>query len=194
MEYFFVSLLCLNLYFMTTIFYNYILTSIFFISTVVFIILFIKSRISYKKLLRTNLHNQEKTFRLVNTTDFNSIKSYNHSEENILQNMRQLFEEEEIFLNPDLTIQDLAKQLGSNKTTISHIINSQCNKNFSTLVNEYRINKAIELLTDKNNYNYSIEAIGGMCGFKNRQVFHSVFKKEIGITPRRFLEISQEKN
>ena len=111
MEYFFVSLLCLNLYFMTTIFYNYILTSIFFISTVVFIILFIKSRISYKKLLRTNLHNQEKTFRLVNTTDFNSIKSYNHSEKNILQNMRQLFEEEEIFLNPDLTIQDLAKQL-----------------------------------------------------------------------------------
>ncbi len=170
----------------------YIVLAFFIIMTIVFACLFIKAKMTYRRLLRKNLDENIAPIELVQKPEvvFSNIKDEN--EQQILKRLQLLFEEEHIYLNPDLNINDLAKQIGTNKTTLSHIINTHLKINFPTLLNQYRIKESIKLLTDKQYSNYKIEAIGEMCGYKNRQVFHATFKKEMGVTPINFRKISQE--
>ena len=59
--------------------------------------------------------------------------------------LKKMFEEEQIYLNKDLTIWELSKKLGSNRTYISQIINTDYGQNFSTFVNSYRVHHAQKL-------------------------------------------------
>lgn len=170
----------------------YIVLAFFIISTVVFIILYIKAKITYKKLLRKNLDENIAPIELVPTIEIVSTSIKDEKEQKLLKKIQELFEEEHIYLQPDLNIDNLSKQIGTNKATLSHIINTNLHINFPTLLNQYRIKESIKLLTDKQYFNLKIEAIGEMCGYKNRQVFHAAFKKEMGVTPIKFRRISQE--
>jgi len=71
-----------------------------------------------------------------------SIKSQNIHIKNRLEKM---FNEEQIYLNKDLTIWELAKQLNTNRSYLSQIINTDYGQNFSVFVNSYRARYAENL-------------------------------------------------
>ena len=50
-----------------------------------------------------------------------------------------LFEKEQPYLNPELTLSDLADKLKTNTSILSQVINTGFNKNFNDFVNEYRV-------------------------------------------------------
>ena len=79
-----------------------------------------------------------------------------------------------------------SKKLAADLNTNSRYISAVCSKNYSELVNDYRVNDAISLLTDKRYAKMSVEDISMMAGFSTRQSFYANFFKRIGITPRQY--------
>lgn len=61
------------------------------------------------------------------------------SEKKLQQELEILFEDQEVFKNPDLKIWDISRMLGTNRTYVSRFINQQYNRNFCNHVNHYRV-------------------------------------------------------
>ena len=96
--------------------------------------------------------------------------------------------EEKLFMNPNLTIQDLASAVGSNRTYVSACINRRTNFSFSQLVAQYRVENAKAILVDPK-YSSDHEALSDamvLSGFSSDQTFHRVFKDLTGVTPLLF--------
>ena len=96
--------------------------------------------------------------------------------------------EDKAYLNPELTINDMAQHLDSNAKYISQVINEEFNKNFNTFINEYRVNLAIEYLTNGVKKRYSIEGISSKVGFHSKSTFNIAFKKCTGVTPSFYIK------
>ncbi len=93
---------------------------------------------------------------------------------------------EKRYRNKDFSAKELAKELGTNTRYISAVINSRFNTNFSCLINEYRIKEALHKLTDKRFQEMTIEEIGSLVGFANRQSFYASFYRIMGETPNNY--------
>lgn len=78
----------------------------------------------------------------------------------------------------------LADDLGTNTRYISAVVNTRFHQNFTSLVNSYRINDAMSMLTDKRCMDMNMGEIADMVGFANRQSFYAAFFKFKGMTPR----------
>ncbi len=87
----------------------------------------------------------------------------------------------QLFLNPELTINDLAEVVSMPVHHISYILNQCKNKNFREYINEYRINCFIENYHSSSS-NLTIEAMALESGFKSRATFHRAFKLQTGQT------------
>ncbi|MBQ4355533.1 MAG: helix-turn-helix transcriptional regulator [Bacteroidales bacterium] len=160
-------------------------------AAVVFFVLFIQSRRAYKKLLKKNLREQEEKFSFSQKVDFSSIHPENHADQLVLEKLCDLLENEKVYLDPNLSLSQLAKRMGTNRTTVSHVVNRYFQQTLPALINYYRVNEAIRLLSDEATRDNKLEVIGEMCGYQNRQVFHSAFKRETGITPKHFRRVSE---
>jgi len=90
------------------------------------------------------------------------------------------------YLNPTLTITELADQIETNQKYLSVVINDCFNKNFFAFINEYRVNEAIKLLNTPVGQQYSIEGVGKTVGFNSRSTFISAFKKQTKTTPSEY--------
>jgi AraC-like DNA-binding protein len=99
----------------------------------------------------------------------------------IIDNLKKVITEKELFKNPGLKINDLAKEIKISAHQLSQILNDKVERNFTLFINEYRIDEACKLLLAENNP--KIEAIGFEVGFNSRSTFFSTFKKLKGTTP-----------
>jgi AraC-like DNA-binding protein len=61
--------------------------------------------------------------------------------------------------------------------------------NFNEWVNNYRVDKALEILQDKKNDHFSIEGVGIDSGFKSRSAMYTAFKKKTGQSPGNFRSV-----
>lgn len=73
------------------------------------------------------------------------------------------FRENKIYLNSELTIYDVGRAVGSNRTYMSGIINQKFNQNFCAFVNGFRIQELRQVLSE--NPDYTIEQFVMLCGF-----------------------------
>ena len=87
------------------------------------------------------------------------------------------------YRNKDFSAKELAKELNTNTRYISAVINSRFNTNFSCLINEYRVKEALHRMTDKRYLDMTIEEIGTLVGFANRQSFYASFYRVMNETP-----------
>lgn len=101
-----------------------------------------------------------------------------------LDRLYTLLNREEIYCNPNLKMNRVAQKIGVNPHHLSQVINERLGKNFNQLINEYRINKAKELILKK--HEFTLEAIGYECGFRAKSTFFATFKKITGTTPLKF--------
>ncbi len=90
------------------------------------------------------------------------------------------------YKDKDYDTRKLATDLHTNSRYISAVCATRFHKNYSELVNDYRVNDAMSLLTDKRFVKMTIEDIAEMAGFSTRQSFYSNFYKRLGITPRQY--------
>ncbi len=106
----------------------------------------------------------------------------------LMQRIDDLMRNSEPFLDTDLTIMDLAKELDTHPKRISTAINMICHQNFNAYVNRFRIQKAEKLLENEAHTHFSIEGIGNEVGFHSKSAFYSAFKKFTGTTPSKYKE------
>lgn len=86
------------------------------------------------------------------------------------------------FTNPDLSVGDVVKAVGSNRNYVSRWFNEQ-GGNFNTYINDLRIKEAEMLLRTSD---HSIEDIGMETGFNNTHTFSRVFRNKYGCTPKQY--------
>ncbi len=96
-----------------------------------------------------------------------------------------LMETEKPYLQPKLSLADLASSLGLSTNELSQVINQQASVNFYDFVNRYRVEEFLRLAQKKNHYN--LLALAFEAGFNSKTAFNTVFKKQKGSTPSDYL-------
>jgi len=100
--------------------------------------------------------------------------------------LKKYMENEEPFLNPSLTIRNLAQQIKLPMRDLSVLINQNLNQHFFDFVNEYRVNKAKEILKNPSKIEFTVLEILYEVGFNSKSSFNTAFKKHTGTTPTQF--------
>lgn len=94
-----------------------------------------------------------------------------------------LFDKEQIFLNPNLKVSDIATATGTNRTYVSAFFNREAECTFYDYVNKYRIEYACNLLLHSNE---NVTMIAEKSGFNSSQSFIRVFSKIMGTSPTKY--------
>jgi adenylate cyclase len=92
------------------------------------------------------------------------------------------------YLNPSLSLRDLASQVEIHPNQLSWLLNEYIGKKFNEFINYYRLEQFKELAGDPENANISIIGLAYESGFNSKTVFNTFFKKEMGITPLEYLK------
>ncbi|HEX7902766.1 MAG TPA: helix-turn-helix domain-containing protein [Chitinophagaceae bacterium] len=106
--------------------------------------------------------------------------------EYLVKGIYALMEQEKIYQETELTLQQLAGKLQVPTYQVSQTLREGMKKNFYDLVNSYRVEEAKRLLLDPGNNNYTILSVGFEAGFNSKTTFNTVFKKFTGLTPTEF--------
>ncbi|MCA0933825.1 AraC family transcriptional regulator [Lutimonas saemankumensis] len=123
---------------------------------------------------------------LIIDKEFSSVENQDQNKKD-LTSMRATIEDgmnlNKYYLDQDLTLYDLSKEMGISSRAISNCINKELGINFNEWVNNYRVDAALKLLEDPDKINFSIEGIGEDSGFKSRSAMYAAFKKKTGFSP-----------
>ncbi len=106
----------------------------------------------------------------------------------VLERLRA-FEESKIFLKQKYTLNTLAKELHTNSSYLSKIINETKQINFANYLNDLKIQEAIHKLTNEKKFrSYKIKTIANEVGFNTAQSFSLAFYKKTGLYPSYFIK------
>jgi AraC-like DNA-binding protein len=97
--------------------------------------------------------------------------------------LKEYMMEEKPFLNPNLTIQDISKEIEIPVRDLSILINHKLGQHFYDFVNTYRIEQAMDTLKDATKNKVTILEILYEVGFNSKSSFNAAFKKHTGKTP-----------
>jgi adenylate cyclase len=97
--------------------------------------------------------------------------------------------ENEPFLNPDLSLRELASQIEIHPNHLSWLLNNNFGKNYNKFINTYRIEAFKLNAKAQKNAHLTIEGLAYESGFNSKTVFNTYFKKETGLTPKQFLKL-----
>lgn len=106
--------------------------------------------------------------------------------EKLKNKIQTLMETEKPFLEPALTLNDLAKILGVNSVVVSRAINSGFGKNFNDFINEFRINEVKKKLANGGAENLTLLGVAFESGFNSKATFNRAFKKFTGVSPKEY--------
>ncbi|TPG72466.1 helix-turn-helix transcriptional regulator [Hymenobacter nivis] len=94
-----------------------------------------------------------------------------------------LMADEQPWLEPELTLAELAHRLRTHPALLSKVINAGCGQNFNDFVNTYRVQEARRKLADPRFGHYSLVGVALESGFNSKSTFNRVFKKLLGQAP-----------
>lgn len=99
----------------------------------------------------------------------------------------QYMEEQKPYLEPKLTLGNLAQSLGLSANHLSQVINQFEGVNFHDFVNKYRVEEFKNLASDPLMKHFNILALALDAGFNSKSAFNMVFKKHTDKTPSQYL-------
>jgi AraC-like DNA-binding protein len=89
------------------------------------------------------------------------------------------------YLNPDITLESLARDTSINTRLLSQIINENYKNNFNGFINEFRIKECLKQLSDSTNKKTVLEILYDS-GFNSKSAFYAEFKKYTAISPQEY--------
>lgn len=111
-----------------------------------------------------------------------AITSNNWDDDSLLSRFQHLMMHDQLFLQPGLSLADIAERLHTNKTYVSKLVNNTYNLGFPELLNTLRIDYAEQYIMSHRDARQ--EEIAQACGFLSASSFNSIFKKVTGVTPK----------
>lgn len=100
--------------------------------------------------------------------------------------IRTYFLDDLSFLNPDISIELISKELDIPKHHFSQLFNMHIGKNFYTFIAERRIGYALRRLNEEQG-KLKIESLAYECGFNSKTSFNRYFKQITGATPLEYV-------
>ena len=102
--------------------------------------------------------------------------------------MLNQIEDKKLYLDEKFRINWLSEELDIKVEHINVALNEYNFKNFSKFSNYLKIYKAKELIKEGYLKKYNIDALAGASGFRATNTFYRIFKKQVGLTPKKYSE------
>jgi AraC-like DNA-binding protein len=109
-----------------------------------------------------------------------------HESEKHVEQLLQFMKKSKPYLEPSLSLTELAENLDIHPRYLSQEINDTLNQNFYDFVNSYRVEEAKKFFSDPVTRKKTVLEILYEVGFNSKSVFNNAFKKQTGITPTQF--------
>lgn len=106
--------------------------------------------------------------------------------EKTVEMLLSLMEGEKPFLNPELTLPELASMVDISRNRLSQLLNEKLGVNFYDFINAYRVKEVQKLMSDPGYQQMTLLAIAFDAGFNSKATFNSMFKKITGVTPSEY--------
>jgi AraC-like DNA-binding protein len=103
-----------------------------------------------------------------------------------LQRLNKYMQSQKPFLNPDISLEGIAKDLSISPRVLSHMINESFENNFRSYINGFRIRESMQRLSKIENSDKTILEILYDVGFNSKSVFNDEFKIYTGLTPQEY--------
>ena len=101
----------------------------------------------------------------------------------LFKKVTAMMELDEIFQDSNLTVEKVAQRLKISNRHLSSLIHIYKRMNFNSFVNEFRVEKAKQMMVQPEFENYTLIAIGKEVGFNSKTTYIHAFKKFSGVTP-----------
>lgn len=112
----------------------------------------------------------------------------------LLTRITTVMEDITIISSSDFSLQTLANMVGSNTKYVSWVINDTYQKNFKSLLNEYRIREACRRLSDYEKYgNITLQALASDIGYNSPTSFIQAFKRINSMPPSVYQKLVMSK-
>jgi len=122
------------------------------------------------------------------------FREKDESIEKIIESLRKVIQEDQLFKDVNLTIVDVSEKIGVHPRKLSIIINSHIGSNFNQYINNYRVEQSKKLLINDSGSNLTIEGIAFEAGFKSKSSFYAAFKNSTQMTPVNFKKSISKKH
>ena len=96
-------------------------------------------------------------------------------------------ENEKPYLDPELSLQELADQVGEKRYFLSIVINQKHNMNFFEFINLYRIETVKTMMANPENKDLKLIHMALDAGFNSKASFYRIFKQMTNMTPSNFI-------
>ena len=100
--------------------------------------------------------------------------------------LERIVEEKQLYMVKNLTLSDLAQEMGTNRTYVSNYLSQVRGQTFYDYINQIRIEKkSVPLLRE--HPEYTLDYVASESGFASLSTFRRAFLKLTGKTPRKFM-------
>ncbi len=102
------------------------------------------------------------------------------------EKLSAFMQENRPWLDPDLTLSQLAQLTGMNVSQLSYLVNAGFGKNFNDFINAFRVEEVKRKMNAPDTAHLSLLGVAFECGFNSKATFNRAFKKATGVAPSAF--------
>ena len=110
---------------------------------------------------------------------------------NLYDKLQAILIEEKLYLDEELTLQDLAHRIPTSSKTLSQVINQSSGKNYFDYINTFRCEEVKSLMKSADSKTTILE-IMYQSGFNSKSSFNKEFKKLNGTTPSDYRKLNRK--
>ena len=106
----------------------------------------------------------------------------------LFDRLSEMMRQEKMYALKNLTVEDVASRLGTNRSYLSKAVNTYAGVSFNSWLNSMRIKESIELLSKTE---IPIKQVADEVGYSNLTTFYNNFIKETGVPPSKYRQESR---
>jgi AraC-like DNA-binding protein len=155
------------------------LTALLFIG----FLFYLSNRVILKGLIQPDLF---RGISITNVEKYSSSTLTDEERHRYSERLNSVMKTDKPYLDPDLTINQLAEIVDLSPKTLSQVINQSYKKSFFDFINTYRVEEAKELFDNSDDEKLTIQEVMYQSGFNSKSSFNTFFKKVTGMTPSEY--------
>ena len=107
--------------------------------------------------------------------------------EAVMEALRKAMAEDQLYLDPELTVEKVGRHLQKPPKTVSSVLNGHAGKSFNQYVNEYRVEAVKRRMLDPAQPPLTLVGLAFECGFNSQATFQRAFRTATGQSPGEYL-------